>query len=389
MPLSRRNFFRNLGVAAVAGAAAPTLRSIPLPAGLDEALWGNSASAAGGVAAEPVLLYRNENPYGPSEKVLGVLRESVAAGNRYPRTEYDTLLDKLAALHNVKREQIVLGCGSGEILCMAAMAFLNPGKKLVEAAPTFPALGKLAQTGGIEVADVQLNKRFEHDLPAMLDRVGSNTGLVYVVNPNNPTGTLTPRKDIEAFIAKLPANVIVLIDEAYHHFVAPGADYISFLDRPIDDPRVIVARTFSKIYGLAGMRIGYAVATPENAKRLSAGFPSWSVSVVSARAASAGLEDLDYVRLGLKRNTDDRQEFMNQATSRNLHPIDSQTNFVMMNPQRPPDEVIAHLKKRNILIGPKYPALDKYIRISLGKPEEMKIFWQAWDELSPAPKMSM
>jgi len=384
MPLSRRNLLRNLGAGALAGAAAPALRGLPLPAGLEAALWGNSAPAAGSVAVEPLLLYRNENPYGPSEKVLAVLRESASAGNRYPRTEYDTLLDKLAALHNVKRDQIVLGCGSGEILCMAAMAFLKSGKSLVEAAPTFPALGKLAQTAGIGLADVPLNSSYEHDLPAMLDRVTSNAALVYIVNPNNPTGTLTPRKDIEAFIAKLPAGVTVLIDEAYHHFVAPTADYESFLDRPIADPRVIVARTFSKIYGLAGMRIGYAVATPENAKRLAAGFPAWSVSVVSARAASAALDDLDYVRLGIQRNTADRQEFMKQAAARNLHPIASQTNFIMMNPQRPPDEVIAHLKKRNILIGPKYPVLDKFIRISLGQPQEMKIFWQAWDELPPA-----
>jgi histidinol-phosphate aminotransferase len=396
--ISRRNFFRNLGAGALVGAAAPALRGLPLPPGLEESPWGNSTPAGAAVAVEPVLLYRNENPYGPSEKVLAVLRESASVGNRYPRTEYDTLLDKLATLHKVKREQIVLGCGSGEILCMAAMAFLKPGKRLVEAAPTFPALGKLAQTAGVEVADVPLNKRYEHDLPAMLDRVtGTSTssksspgaGLVYIVNPNNPTGTLTPRKDIEAFIAKLPGDVTVLIDEAYHHFVTPGADYESFLDRPIADARVIVARTFSKIYGLAGMRIGYAVATPENAKRLATGFPGWSVSVVSARAASAALDDLDYARLGVKRNTDDRQEFMNQANARMLRCIDSQTNFVMMNPQRPPDEVIDHLKKRNILIGPKYPALDKYIRISLGKPEEMKIFWQAWDELPPTAKMAM
>jgi histidinol-phosphate aminotransferase len=383
MPLSRRNLLRNLGAGALAGAAAPALRALPLHSGLEAALWGNSAPDAGSVKVEPVLLYRNENPYGPSEKVLAVLRESAAVGNRYPRTEYDTLLDKLAVLHNVKRDQIVLGCGSGEILCMAAMAFLKPGKKLVEAAPTFPALGKLAQTAGIEVADVPLNSRYEHDLPTMLDRVSSDTGLVYIVNPNNPTGTLTPRKGIEAFIAKLPPSVTVLIDEAYHHFVAPGPDYESFLDRPIADPRVIVARTFSKIYGLAGMRIGYAVAAPENAKRLAAGFPAWSVSVVSARAASAALDDLDYVRLGIQRNTNDRQEFLKQAAARNLRPIPSQTNFIMMNPQRPPDEVIAHLKKRNILIGPKYPVLDKYVRISLGQPQEMKIFWSAWDELPP------
>jgi histidinol-phosphate aminotransferase len=399
MSLSRRNFFRNLGAGAIAGAAAPALRAFPLAPALEHALWGNSAPAAWpegvATAAEPVLLYRNENPYGPSEKVVAAMRESAAGGNRYPRTEYDTLVDKLAALHKVKREQIVLGCGSGEILCMAAMTFLKPGKKLVEAAPTFPALGKLAQTAAIEVADVPLNPRYEHDLPAMLGKVASSsgaaasssgTGLVYIVNPNNPTGTITPRKDIEAFVARLPGDITVLIDEAYHHFAAPGGDYESFLDRPVSDPRVIVARTFSKIYGLAGMRIGYAVASVENAKRLAAGFPSWSVSVVSARAASVALDDVEHVRLGLKRNADDRHQFVTQAAARKLSVIPSQTNFVMMDPQRPPDEVIAHLKKHNILIGPKYPALDKYIRVSLGKPEEMKIFWQTWDLLPPAGK---
>src|SRR5229473_5402063 len=187
MSLSRRNLLRNIGAGAIVGAAAPVLRGFPLAPAMEAALWGNSAPArparaAGSVVVEPVLLYRNENPYGPSEKVLAVLRESAAGGNRYPRTEYDTLLDKLAALHQVKREQIVLGCGSGEILCMAAMTFLKPGKKLVEAAPTFPALGKLAQTAGIEVADVPLNKRYEHDLPAMLNKVDTSAGAAASTN---------------------------------------------------------------------------------------------------------------------------------------------------------------------------------------------------------------
>ena len=386
MPLSRRNLLRNLGAGAIVGAAAPALRAFSLAPATEAALWGNSAPSAGdaAIAAEPILLYRNENPYGPSEKVLAVLRESAASGNRYPRTEYDTLLDRLLAQHKVKREQIVLGCGSGEILCMAAMAFLKPGKKLVEAAPTFPALGKLAQTANIDVADVPLNQKYEHDLSTMLDRASSSAGLVYIVNPNNPTGSLTPRKDIEAFLAKLPPNIPVLIDEAYHHFAAPGGDYESFLDRPIDDPRLIVTRTFSKIYGLAGMRIGYAVATPEMIKRISAGFPAWSVSIVSARAASAALDDVDYVRFGIKRNFTDRQEFMNQAHVRKLRPIDSQANFVMFDPLRPPDAVIQHLKEHHILIGPKYPAMPNYIRVSLGTPPEMQEFWRAWDLLPPA-----
>jgi histidinol-phosphate aminotransferase len=390
MSLSRRNLLRSLGVGAVVGAAAPALRGFPLAPATEAALWGNSAPAARpgvATAAEPILLYRNENPYGPSEKVLGVLRDSAASGNRYPRSEYDALIDKLAALHKVKREQIVLGCGSGEILCMAAMAFLRPGKKLVEAAPTFPALGKLAQTAGIEVADIPLNAKYEHDLSTMLERASSSAGLVYIVNPNNPTGSLTPRKDLEAFLAKLPANIPVLMDEAYHHFVTPGGAYESFLDRPINDPRLIVARTFSKIYGLAGMRIGYAVATPEMIKRISAGFPGWSVSIVSARAASAALDDIDYVRLGVRRNSDDRQEFMAQARARKLQPIDSQTNFIMFDPLRSNDLVIEHLKKHNILIGPKYPALAKYVRVSLGTPPEMQEFWRVWDLLPPADKV--
>src|SRR5216684_433131 len=236
MSLSRRNLLRSLGAGAIVGAAAPALRGFPLAPATEAALWGNSPSApqpGAATAADPILLYRNENPYGPSEKVLAVLRESAASGNRYPRTEYDTLTDRLAALHQVNREQIVLGCGSGEILCMAALTFLKPGKKLVEASPTFPALGKLAQSAGVEVADVPLNKRYEHDLGVMLEHASSSTGLVYIVNPNNPTGSITPRKDIEAFVSKLPSDVTVLIDEAYHHFASPGASYESFLDRPL------------------------------------------------------------------------------------------------------------------------------------------------------------
>ena len=374
------------------GAAVPALRAYSLSSAT-EAPRENFVAAEQPVriatAADPVLLYRNENPYGPSEKVLGVLRESVTSSNRYPRTEYDTLIEKLAAQHKVKPEQIVVGCGSGEILAMAALAFLKPGKKLVQAAPTFPSLGKVAQAAGVEVASVPLNKRYEHDLGGMLDATRTSTGLVYIVNPNNPTGTITPRKDIEAFISKLPAEVTVLIDEAYHHFVTPNTAYESFLDRHFDDPRIIVSRTFSKIYGLAGMRIGYAVAAPEMAKRLPAGFPNWSVSVVSARAASAALDDVEYVRLGIKRNSDDRQEFLNQVNERMLRAIDSQTNFVMVNPMRPPDEVIEHLKKNHILIGPKYPVLDKYIRVSLGTPGEMQAFWRAWDLMPPTGKMAM
>ena len=397
MSISRRTLFRNLGAAAIAGAAAPALRGLPIAAA-ELVLPGNAAPAPPLVStrngvSEPILLNLNENPYGPSEKVLAILRDYSSVGNRYPHTEYDTLIDKLAAIHRVKREQIVLGCGSSEILSMAATAFLKNGKKLVQAAPTCSSLGTLAQRVAVEVTNVPLNKRYEHDLPAMLVRAVSSgpasTGFVYIVNPNNPTGTITPRKDIEAFLAELPANIPVLIDEAYHHYVMPNASYESFLDCPVNDPRVIVSRTFSKIYGLAGMRIGYAIAAPEVVKRLAAGFPVWSVSGVSAHAASAALDDVDYVYLTVKRNTDDRQEFLNQVNARMLRTIDSQTNFLMVNPMRPPHEVVDHFKKHNILIGPEYPVLERYIRVSLGTPTEMQEFWRVWDLMPPATTMAM
>src|SRR5258708_28102736 len=136
MPLSRRNLLRNLGAGAIVGVATPALRGFPLPPGMEEALWGNSAPEGVATAAGPVLLYRNENPYGPSKEVLAVLRESASAGHRYPRTEYDTLVDKLAALHKLKREQIMLACRSGETRCMAALAFPRPAYTLASPAAT-------------------------------------------------------------------------------------------------------------------------------------------------------------------------------------------------------------------------------------------------------------
>jgi histidinol-phosphate aminotransferase len=379
MSISRRSLLRRLGVSAVAGAAV-------------QSLGGPSVGAAASpreANPSPILLSRNENPYGPSEKVLAVIRNSESLSNRYPRTEYESLVAKIAALHGVKPEQVALGCGSNEILRLAASAFLGPGKKLVQASPTCPALGKFAHSLGAEVGDVPINKTYEHNLGAMLLRAGDSAGLVYICNPNNPTGSLTPRKDIEAFVRELSPKTMVLIDEAYHHFVSPNTSYASFLDRPIDDPRVMVVRTFSKVYGLAGMRVGYVVAAPDVVRRLSADHLQFGVSLLSARAAAAALDDSEYVRLSIRRNADDRQEFMNQLNVRMLRGLDSHANFVLMNPLRPTDQVIEHLKKHNILIGPAIPAMDKYIRVSLGTTADMEEFWHAWDQMSATDKMEM
>src|SRR6266700_7884323 len=379
MIMSRRHLLGKLAATAATGAAFHTLSDFSL---------AQVSPARANFFPAPIILSRNENAYGPSERVLAAMHEAVSGGNRYPAAEHDLLINKIAALHRVRPEQIVLGCVSSEILGIAAAAFLGPEKKFVQASPTCPLLGQLARNSGAEVVDVPLTKMYEHDLGAMLARADASTGLIYICNPNNPTGTLTTRKDIETFIGKLPANTMVLIDEAYHHFASSTSTYSSFLDRPFNDGRVMIARTFSKIYGLAGMRIGYVVASPDIAPRLSKHVLQFGGGTVSARIAAAALDDSEYVSIAAKRNANDRQEFMNQVNARMLRALDSHTNFVMMKSPRPVDQVLEHLKKNNILFAPPIPEMNQYIRISLGTPADMLQFWRVWD-LMPSQKMDM
>jgi len=380
MPITRRNLLQGIAAGTVVAAGARPVAAFA--AGALPHPFPNP------LASGLILLNRNENAYGPSEKVLAVIREAASVSSRYPRGEYDVLRNMLAGLHKVKPEQIVLGVGSSEILRMAGAAYLGPNEKLLVPDPTYPSLGNYAEANGVPVVKIPLTRTSEHDTALMLAKVDSTTGLVYVCNPNNPTGTLTPRKNLESLISKLPAEIMILVDEAYHHYVSATAAYRSFLDFPLGDPRIIVARTFSKIYGLAGLRIGYSVSSKEVAARLSALRLQNGVTTISVKAATAALEDTAYIRLAAKRNSDDRQEFMNQVNARMLRAIDSHANFVLLNPLRPVSEVLPHLEKNNVLVAPPIPAMDKYIRVSLGTPAEMQEFWRVWD-LMPPSKMAM
>jgi len=290
-------------------------------------------------------------------------------------------VESIAGFHKVAPGRVLLGCGSMDILRAATGAFLGPGKALIIPQPTFEAIAEYSNPLGAETVRVPLDSTYAHHLDAMLAGAVKQPALIYVCNPNNPTATITPRKDLETFISKLPANAVVLMDEAYHHFAVGSPGYESFLDRPMDDERLIVSRTFSKVYGLAGMRIGYAIGTGATLKRLNAFRSIECQNVAGVCAAIAGLEDQDYVRMAIRRNAADRQEFFSQAQKRGLKPIDSRANFLMMPASRPAQTVIDFFQKKNIIIGRKFPPMDNYVRISLGKPEEMRQFWQVWDQL--------
>jgi histidinol-phosphate aminotransferase len=250
------------------------------------------------------------------------------------------------------------------------------------AEPTFESIADYAGAMKAPVVKVPLRPNFAHDLEAMLARA-EGAGLVYICNPNNPTASLTPRADIEAFLRQLPKDTYVLIDEAYHHFAA-SAEYASFIDRPVDDPRVMVARTFSKVYGLAGLRIGYAVAQPQTIQRLQPYQLEDNINMVGARCAMAGLRDDAGLKEAEQRILADRAEFMRQATNRKLRVIPSYANFLMMETGRPVRSLIAHFNSQGVRVGRPFARMENYLRVSLGRPEEMAAFWSAWDMLPPA-----
>lgn len=381
--LSRRRFLQTLGMGAAAGAA---LASAPFSLEAFEpsrhGVAVDARTALGTERAKAILLNSNENAYGAPPKVAEVMQQALTWANRYPDFDYDALVWEISDLHKVKTHQVITGCGSTEILRVSAVSFLGPGKKLIVASPTFEAIAAYAHPTGAQVVQVPLTSSYAHDLDAMLAQTANAPSLIYICNPNNPTASLTPRKDLDAFIAKLPSHSYVLMDEAYHHFATEAPEYTSFLDRPSDNPRVIVARTFSKIYGMAGIRLGYGVTSAETAQLMRRFQLQDNVNMVAAQAGVAALQDVDTMHASARRNAADRAEFFSQASRRGLKPIPSYANFVMMDAGRPATQAMAFFKQNGILIGRRFPPMNNFVRISLGTPPQMEQFWSVWDQMS-------
>jgi histidinol-phosphate aminotransferase len=381
MTVNRRDLLKRLG----AGIAASSLLA-PRPASADasEHVLVSKTSQH----LEPIRLDRNENAYGASRKTIAALQEAAKDTSRYPDSV--AFLKTLADYHITKPEQIVVGCGSTDVLRMAAAAFLAPGDTLITATPTFDLIAKFGRRRGVTVIEVPLRNDHAHNLEAMLKHSNKSgaSGLIYVCNPNSPTGTLTERKDLEEFLVKVSPKFQVVIDEAYHHYAGGSGAYMSFIDRPSNNPSVIVTRTLSAAYGLAGARVGYAIASPSNAEEMVREGLPFALNRAGMFAAAAALADRDHVESCTNRNFNDRQEFMNQVNARMLRALDSHTNFVCLNVMRPAAEISEHYTRNNFVLARLIPSMPNYLRISLGTPEEMHEFWRVWDLLGSHP-MSM
>lgn len=372
MSVSRRALLRRAG-AAVAVAAAGPFR-------LDAA----AAPVARGPA--PVRLSHNESAYGASPDALAVIRQAdTGTVSLYPDVEYEALRQKLAARHRVSAERIALGSGSADLLRTLAGAYLNPNRGLVVAHPTCEVISRWGHRAGAAILRVPLAANWSHDVGTMARACDATTGLVYLCNPNNPTGSLTRRADINAFLAAMPATALLVVDEAYHDYVTAGADHASFLDRPVDDERIVVVRSFSKAYALAGLRVGYAVGSPRVVERIAEAAGSPAISSTAALAAAAALDDPGHLRSVVSRVADDRQEFYNQANARMLRVIDSHANFVMLNTMtRRAADIVNHFGRNGIALPAPFEPLGEYIRVTLGTASDMRAFWRVWDLMSMA-----
>lgn len=381
LTISRRNFSKLVGVSAAYTAVVTNAR----------ASWRGSALGREAFpAASVVRLSSNENPYGPSQAALKAMTDGFSLAWRYPDEHADMLVDELARLNNVTVDQVLLGDGSGEILKLAAAAFTNKDKKLVVANPTFEAIGRHANVARAEVVKIDLTSNYSHDVPKMLAAANgvasgatdgaSSAGLVYICNPNNPTASITPKNELAEFLAKVSPATIVLVDEAYHHYVE-SSDYESVMPLVKQYPNLIVARTFSKIYGMAGLRCGYCVTQRANIERMRT-HQTWdSVNIMALVAAIASLKDLDQVARGKKLNSEVKKSVCAELDGLGYRYIPSHANFMMIDLRRDVMPIISALRGRGIEVGRPFPALPNHLRVTIGTAPEMKAFLAAFREV--------
>lgn len=392
--ISRRRFAQLMGVGAATVVAQPS------------AVFGKELSSRSVVplmakASSVVRLNSNENPYGPSPEALKAMTEAFHLVWRYPDEYADTLLESLAKLNGVDREQIVLGDGSGEILKICASAFTGPvtGSRrpvelskptrgpgltfipgrgtLVVAEPTYEAIVNYARVNRADVVKVPLKKDFGHDLPRML--AAAREGLIYICNPNNPTASITPKHEMRTFMEKVPRQTIVLVDEAYFHY-AESPNYETVIPLIKDYPNLIVARTFSKIYAMAGLRCGYCITQKETLQRMRP-HQNWdSVNVLAMAAAIASINDTEQVSRSRSLNRETRQFVSDEMRKLGYEHIPSEANFMMIDLKQPVRPVIDGLKERKVHVGRVFPALPNHMRVTVGKRSEMEAFLDAFRE---------
>ncbi len=323
----------------------------------------------------PVKLNANENPFGPSDMVRSKLNSSMDEACRYPFRTLSGLVKMLAEKEGVSKDHIVITGGSTEGLKASGLVFGGPGSEIVAADPPFQALMRYSETFGTHVHRVGLNDKLEHDLEAMSRRITSKTSLVFICNPNNPSGTILPIDEVRDFCKSHDGQAVIFSDEAYYDFITEP-DYPSMVELVKEDRNIIVSRTFSKVYGLAGLRIGYLIARPDIARRLKSAVMA-NTNILAIEAAKTALEDEEFYKFSILKAAEAKQHIYKTLDELSLPYIKSHTNFVFFKSGRSINHLIPAMKEQGVLIGRPFPPLYDWARISTGTMEEMKLFGTA------------
>ena len=319
-----------------------------------------------------IKLASNENPLGSSPKAVAVLAETAAALHRYPDGGAHRLRAALADRYKLTPEHVILGNGSDEILGLLARAFLSPGDEAVMADQTF-VIYKMEVTAAHGKPVIVPLTQWQHDLAAMTEAITDRTRLVFVCNPNNPTGTMVTASDVNAFMRRVPDDVIVIFDEAYYEYVQ-DQHFPDSLDWVTQRRNAVVLRTFSKIYGLAGLRVGYGLTTPEIAGYLNRVRPPFNVNTMAQRAALAALTDDEHVARSRALNAAEMATVRAGLVALGFQPVPSQANFLLFDVGRDGRAVFEALLRQGIIVR---HIEGRLLRVTIGLPEENRYFLDA------------
>ena len=316
-----------------------------------------------------VKLASNENPLGPSPKAVEAMRGALAESNRYPDGGTHVLRSKLAAVRGVGPEEVFIGLGSSEIIDLASRVMLGPGLSGLTSEGSYAPFSTAIRSSGANLRLVSL-KNYTFDLGAMASAITPDTHVVYLANPNNPTGTAVGKVELEEFLRSVPEDVLVVVDEAYIHYAA-RPDMPKTDDLYPTHKNLLVLRTFSKIYGLAGIRIGYAVGKPELVAALNKLRTPFNVSGLAQAAAIAALDDKEHVKRCIETNAIERKRLSEELTKLGLRPVPSETNFIFMEVGPEASAVCDELLHDGVIVRPLgWMGFPEAIRISVGIAEE-------------------
>jgi histidinol-phosphate aminotransferase len=365
MSLSRRRFVQTLG----AGAAGAWIGA----RGREGSLFSLEQTLS--AAERPIILASNENPLGPGQTVLNAVTGSFGKAGRYPFATANDVAKAIAERQKVKIENVLLGTGSTQILRTCTQVFTSKQHGLATAIPAYEECSQYAELIGSPVKTAKLDSNFYMDLDE-LHHAAVGSGLVFYCNPNNPVATAVGGKETRAFIEKVlkdSPETTFLVDEAYFDYATmPG--YETMIPLAVQNPRVIVARTFSKAGGMAGLRIGYAIGHPQTIRKMAEWDGTGSINVLALAAAHASVtQDASVWTAEAKRNNDARAYTMKWFNDRGFKPTDSQTNFLFVNVKRPAKEFRDACRAQGVLVARDFPPFEKsHCRISIGTMEEMK-----------------